>query len=249
MSSCEFSAGEMILDEGRPGQEAYIVGSGRVQVFRTTPQGRRVLGEAGPGEIFGEMALVDDGPRMASAVALEPTRCRRVGRETFVAAFNKAPPLVRYLLQTQVNSIRNLAGAPFAEANTLGLGARIVSHAELSATLERLILPTGRVILREGEPGDAAYLVQSGVVELRREGPKGKPIVLRRMGPGCVFGEMALVERRPRTATAVVVEPAVCEVVSEPVFRTLVESAPPVIGMLLLAYIRHVHALGGTGGR
>ena len=63
-----FAAGTLLFAEGDAGDAAYIVESGRVSVFKTV-KGRRVtLGEIGPGGIFGEMALIDDQPRMASAL-------------------------------------------------------------------------------------------------------------------------------------------------------------------------------------
>ncbi|HYE48112.1 MAG TPA: cyclic nucleotide-binding domain-containing protein [Azospirillaceae bacterium] len=240
-----FPAGAQILQDGQPGAEAYIVKTGRVEVFREVGGVRRTLGIIGPGAIFGEMALIDDRPRMASAVAAEPTVCMVVNRAAFAAAFNRAPPLIQFLLQTQVNSIRRQVGAQYAESNRVARGARIVSSPTGQELLSRQVFPPGRVILSEGEPGACAYLIQTGLVELSRRGPDGAPVPLRRMGPGCVFGEMSLVERRPRSATAVAVEPTVCEVVKDAAFQSLVRKCPPVIGLLLRAYIHHVHQFEG----
>ncbi len=246
MSFSDFPVGARVLTEGLPGDEAYLVVEGRIEVYRDLPAGRRVLGHVGPGGILGEMALVDDGPRMASAVAVEPTRCRRVGRATFAASFHQAPPLIRYLLQTQVNSIRNMAGAPFSYANTLAMGGQAASsHTDMP--LERRIFGAGQTILTQGEAGDAAYLVRNGLVELRRKVGGGPERKIRRLGPGCVFGEAALLEKLPRSATAVAVEPAVCEIIDAETFERLVASAPPVIRTLLHAYLRHIQDLERAG--
>ncbi|HYC04876.1 MAG TPA: cyclic nucleotide-binding domain-containing protein [Azospirillaceae bacterium] len=245
-----FQPGTRILDAGQPGTEAYVVRSGLVEAFRETPQGRIALGRFQPGAIFGEMALIDGGLRMASAEALEPTECLVVTRAAFLAAFHKAAPLVQYMLQTLANTIRGQVGAEHDIANarpqSVMPGAAIVSRQGVGELLSRQVFAEGRAIVREGEPGTAAYLIQSGLVELRRQGPDGAMVPLRRMGPGCVFGEMALVERRLRSATAVAIEQTVCEVVKEPAFQQMVRAAPPVIGLLLRAYIHHVHQLEGT---
>lgn len=60
--------------------------------------------------------------------------------------------------------------------------------------------PDGAVICRQGEPGERMYVVQSGhaVVLLEED---GKEIVVGRLGPGDVFGEMSIFDRRPRSAT------------------------------------------------
>ena len=64
----------------------------------------------------------------------------------------------------------------------------------------------GEILFREGQAGRAVFIVRSGAVELTRNLPGGKSRVLGRLGPGQIFGEMALLEDRPRTATARVLE-------------------------------------------
>ncbi|HVV85038.1 MAG TPA: Crp/Fnr family transcriptional regulator [Kofleriaceae bacterium] len=67
--------------------------------------------------------------------------------------------------------------------------------------------PAGAVLFREGEPGDAMYVIQSGSVEIRRMiGEQER--VLAVLPPGEFLGEMALLNHRPRSATAVVREPS-----------------------------------------
>jgi signal transduction histidine kinase len=58
----------------------------------------------------------------------------------------------------------------------------------------------GQEIFREGAPGDGVYFVKSGLVEI--SAGKGERRVFSRLGPGEVFGEMAVIEHRPRSATA-----------------------------------------------
>jgi CRP-like cAMP-binding protein len=58
----------------------------------------------------------------------------------------------------------------------------------------------GHVFFNSGDPADAAFLIESGQVEIIREG--NGPAPLAKLGPGSVFGEMALIEERPHSATA-----------------------------------------------
>lgn len=58
----------------------------------------------------------------------------------------------------------------------------------------------GEVICRQGEPGDCMYVIETGEVEVIREEP-GAEVVVRRLQPGEILGEMAIFDRQPRSAT------------------------------------------------
>ncbi len=71
--------------------------------------------------------------------------------------------------------------------------------------LERRFVPAGSVIMRQGEAGNCAFLIQSGHVKVTTENA-GRSVELARMGAGQIFGEMALVFEEPRTATVEALE-------------------------------------------
>ncbi len=75
-----FAAGQLIFEEREPGNTMYIIQEGRVQVFRRILGAEKVLSVLGPGDIFGEMAMLNQLPRSASVRAITDTR---------VVAFNK----------------------------------------------------------------------------------------------------------------------------------------------------------------
>lgn len=76
--------GELIFSEGASGQNAYIVRRGEVQVVKHTgSQGQVVLKTLGPGELFGEMALITANPRSASVVAVTDVELEVLDRDTF----------------------------------------------------------------------------------------------------------------------------------------------------------------------
>jgi eukaryotic-like serine/threonine-protein kinase len=68
---CLYSAGDMIMVEGEPGDAAYIIVSGTCRVFRIVDGVEVVIRELGPGEVFGETAILSRAPRTASVRALE----------------------------------------------------------------------------------------------------------------------------------------------------------------------------------
>jgi CRP-like cAMP-binding protein len=81
--------------------------------------------------------------------------------------------------------------------------------------------PAGAVLFEEGDPGSRMYVIQSGAVRIvKRVG--SREITLARLGPGEAFGEMALLEGQPRSATAVVESPARILEIDEAAFADLV---------------------------
>ncbi|MGN7502261.1 MAG: cyclic nucleotide-binding domain-containing protein [Alphaproteobacteria bacterium] len=84
--------------------------------------------------------------------------------------------------------------------------------------LERRYVPCGDIILHEGERGNNAYLVQSGEVEVYSMAGE-REIILGKMGPGQIFGEMALVFDKPRTASVRATEHCNLIVITRNVFN------------------------------
>ncbi|HLO75899.1 MAG TPA: cyclic nucleotide-binding domain-containing protein [Magnetospirillum sp.] len=111
-----FEPGTQIFDEGDPGTEAYVVEYGRVAIYKTVKGQRVDLGTVVQGGIFGEMALIDDQPRMASAVAEAETACVVIGKQRLTEQLEQAPKGVRVIVGALLGNIR-LMGAELAEAH------------------------------------------------------------------------------------------------------------------------------------
>jgi len=98
MSSALFQPGQMIFREGDTTQEAYRILKGRVEISIAGEGKSVILAQLGEGDIFGEMAMVDERPRSASAQALEVTECEVLTAENFNEAVLQRPEiLVPYL--------------------------------------------------------------------------------------------------------------------------------------------------------
>lgn len=110
-----FARADLIFEEGAPGDEAYVVEYGRVQIFKKINGQRVPLGVVVEGGIFGEMALIDDQPRMASAQAEEETACVTISKERLSEQLVQAPKGVRVIVNALLGNIR-LMGAELAEA-------------------------------------------------------------------------------------------------------------------------------------
>jgi NADH dehydrogenase len=100
-----FEPGQVVFREGDRGELLYVVTEGEVEVLRQTDVGDETpLRRLGPGECFGEIALVCDRPRSATVRAVSATNVLAVDREAFQALFATLPPLrgfVESLIETR----------------------------------------------------------------------------------------------------------------------------------------------------
>lgn len=94
-----YGRGDLVFAEGDPAADFFTVVEGRIKVFKGTPDGRIVILEIfGPGDPVGAVAVYEELPYPATAVALEPTICLRTPKQDFYALLERRPSLVRGLL-------------------------------------------------------------------------------------------------------------------------------------------------------
>lgn len=89
----------------------------------------------------------------------------------------------------------------------------------------------GEIILRQGDPGDSAYIIESGRVEIAIRAPNGKIQIVGTRGPGTMIGEMALVDNAARTATVHAIEDCVLLEITKDDFSGRLQSADPILRM------------------
>lgn len=100
IKTMHLSDGELLFSRGDSGDAFYIIETGHIRIFTLAEEGQELtLNTLGPGEVFGEMALVDDQPRSASAVAVGSTTLRRLHREDFLAGIRSSPALALVIIQ------------------------------------------------------------------------------------------------------------------------------------------------------
>jgi CRP-like cAMP-binding protein len=100
-----FDAGEKIFLEDDSGGCMYVVQSGKVDVITFGS----VLETVGPGGMFGEMALIDDGPRSAAALANEATEAAAIDKAMFVQLVREEPEFALHVMRLLTERIRRIA--------------------------------------------------------------------------------------------------------------------------------------------
>lgn len=113
-----FAKGTTIFKEGDQADAAYILESGTVQIFKSVGGRRITLGNIGPWGIFGELGIVDEFPRMATAYAADDTVCMVITKESVEQMQHDAPPGLMVLIRSMAQTIRT-AGENLAEARFL----------------------------------------------------------------------------------------------------------------------------------
>lgn len=104
-----FSPGQIIFHHGDPGGLLYLINKGKVKIAHSTPDGQEaLLAILGAGDFFGELALIDDSPRSATAEALETTETFTLHRDEFIDYLSKNPDFALHVLQTLAQHIRRL---------------------------------------------------------------------------------------------------------------------------------------------
>jgi CRP/FNR family transcriptional regulator, cyclic AMP receptor protein len=135
-----FGQGQIIFHHGDPGGLLYIISEGKVKISHSTTEGQEaLLAILGEGDFFGELALLDNSPRSATAEALEPTEALTLHREDFRRYLNSNPEFAMHVLQTMAKHIRRL-NSQLSDIFFLDLPGR------LARTLLRLADEHGRVV-------------------------------------------------------------------------------------------------------
>ena len=106
----DFGRGETIFFEGDPGNGFYMVATGRVKIYKTSPSGKeQILHIFGPGEPFGEVPVFHGQPFPANATVLEKTSLIFFPREAFVELVHTMPSLVMNMLAVLSMRLRRFA--------------------------------------------------------------------------------------------------------------------------------------------
>ena len=111
--------------------------------------------------------------------------------------------------------------------------------------LERQGFGAGEVIFRVGEPPRCAYLIQSGAVDIV-VARSGKDEVVDSLAAGELLGEMALVDARPRSATAVANQATNCIVITRTDFEHRLEKSDPFVRSMVKVLVRRLRKSTGA---
>jgi serine/threonine protein kinase len=101
-----FAAGEDIVREGEPGDEAFVIERGTCEVHRNVDGHRKLIRIMEAGDVFGEMAILSPGPRTATVTAIEPTTLLRITSDALQSEMDSMKPWMGALVRTLAQRFR-----------------------------------------------------------------------------------------------------------------------------------------------
>lgn len=216
--------GEVILAQGEPGHSFYAIARGAVAVTKHLAQGGTTrLATLREGAIFGEMALVSASPRTATVTAVEDCDLLQFDREALAAASREvatvAVALDKFMRERLLNNL--LATAPlFASLDRK-------QRFDLIRRFTAYDIAAGVTIVEEGVRGRGLFVLLAGEVDVAKRDDDSK-VLLATLGPGDVFGEIALVHDEPTSASVTAATKSTVLFLDREIFDRLVEAVPAI---------------------
>lgn len=184
--------GEVLFREGDAPDRIYFVLEGSLAI--TKHEGTIAVGGAGPGDVVGEIGLLHGVPRTATATATSRSVLIAIDGALFLRAVVEEDVSARELGDL---ARRRHAGALLASILASPRAPQLVGRGS-TATIHAA---PGELLIREGDEASLFYLLVAGSVDVAIERRTGAPVPLARLhAPDC-FGEIALLEGRPRTSS------------------------------------------------
>ncbi|XP_073241493.1 cGMP-dependent protein kinase 1-like isoform X3 [Porites lutea] len=179
---------EYVIKEGEQGSHLYVLEDGKVKV---TKEGA-VLGQMGPGRVFGELAILYKCPRTASVKAETEVRMWAIDRQTFQTIMMKTG------MMRQKEHMDFLKSVPLLK----DLREDILS--KVADVIEEVSYDEGEYIIRQGARGDTFFIIKKGKVNVtQRTSVHADPKHIRTLQGGEFFGEKALKGEDLRTANCI----------------------------------------------
>jgi CRP/FNR family cyclic AMP-dependent transcriptional regulator len=202
------------------------------------------IGTVRVGEIFGEMAVIADAPRTATAMAKTSCRVVTLDIKEFHRGLQAKPEFALMLMGMMILRLRGMLArlGESALAGPGGVGESPMFEKAMLASLAKGLgdqalarHAAGTILFKEGSAGVLMYVVLEGKVAVSIKGQ-----VVGRVGPGGMFGEMALVDQAARTASAVAETDCALIAINRTVFMNLVKANPEFGAALLGAVAKRV---------
>ncbi len=222
-------AGALVFAEGAPGDALYIIDNGQIEIVSDSRSGSFVLARLGADEFFGEMALLSGRPRSSAARTAEHTNLWVLYRSDFDDLVNRYPTISLAMSKVLSQRLEEM-DRRFTESHLRGLkllaGLSSSQLEDVGSRLKPTRFAQDETVIKQGEPGDEMYFIESGRARVIREISATRALVLAELEAGDLFGEMALLTGAPRSATVTALSELNLWILGQADFDELVTAYP-----------------------
>lgn len=184
---CVFSPGTKVIEEGDAGDFLFVIERGTLECVKNINGENKVVKTCTEGDVFGELALLYNCPRAANVIAKDNCVCWQLDRDTFNNIVKDSAVKRREKYDAFLKSITLLS---------------TIDAYERSQIADALVPETfglGQAIVKQGDPGNKFYIVESGTLYAMKD-----DVRVKEYKAGDYFGELALLKNQPRAATIIV---------------------------------------------
>jgi len=222
-------AGALVFAEGAPGDALYIIDNGQVEIVSDSRSGSFVLARLGADEFFGEMALLSGRPRSSAARTANHTNLWVLYRSDFDDLVNRYPTISLAMSKILSQRLEEM-DRRFTESHLRGLkllaGLSSSQLEDVGSRLKPSRFDQDETVIKQGEPGDEMYFIESGRARVVREMSSTRALVLAELEAGDLFGEMSLLTGAPRSATVTALSELNLWILGQADFNDLVTAYP-----------------------
>lgn len=225
----QLDAGDVLFHQGEHGTDMFIVMEGAVKVVLADEHGRELLlSECGPGQVIGELALLSQEPRAATIIASRPTHLLKLTRDAFLRFLETVTDVDANFVQDSHRYLRQQYKIQLLKRIDWFSTLPLTDLAVIAGQLRVENFARDDVLFQRGDPGDAFYILVRGWVNAFVTSDEGSMIVLNQFGPGDIFGEMALLDNKPRSAGIMALTPVEVLTLNRTEFLAVLREHPSV---------------------
>lgn len=216
-----------LIKQGQDGDCLYVVEKGQLECWREEEGGKEIkmVKSVGPGDVFGELALLYNSPRAATVKSVNSCSLWRLDRDVFNAIVKDAAKQKRDMYDAFLAKVRLLESMSAYD------------RLKLADALRTEEFNDGEYIVKQGEPGDIFYLIEEGsAIVLKVFDGQTESQEIGTYTKGDYFGELALLTGEPRAAS--VVAKGMCKVAAldRKSFKRLMGSVEEILKRKALQY-------------
>ncbi|MDH5408069.1 MAG: cyclic nucleotide-binding domain-containing protein [Gammaproteobacteria bacterium] len=190
------SAGQIICRQHERASTLFIILLGEVEVSEGEKKKSINIARLGRGDVFGEVSALFRMARVSTVKAVKPTVLLELDGDVFEELIENNKQLLKAMIQRFGERIRETALRTVSFLRYLPV--ETFEHLKQETSLVSLL--PGKIIVKEGEPGDAMYILIHGAARVSHQ-IDGQQLNLALLGPGDYFGEWSVLTGAPRTAT------------------------------------------------